>query len=58
MDGLIGVIGDKAEGPDEVAGGGLMGDRFVGEATVRDDRLRDNATVFELAFELVGGRSG
>lgn len=51
----MGVTGDKPEG---VAGGGLMGDRFVGEATVRDDRLRDNATVLELAFEFVGGRSG
>ena len=34
--GLIGVTGERAEG-----WGGLMGDRFVGEATVRDERLRE-----------------
>ena len=45
MDGLIGVTtGDKAEVPDDVVGG-LIGERFVGEATVREERLRDNATV-------------
>jgi hypothetical protein len=36
--GLIGVTGDKAL----EAEGGLMGDRFVGEATDKDDRLRDS----------------
>lgn len=45
-EGLIGVAGDKAEEPDEGGGGGgLIGDRFVGEATVKEERLRDNATV-------------
>jgi hypothetical protein len=36
--GLIGVTGDKAL---DAAEGGLMGDRLVGEATDKDDRLRD-----------------
>jgi hypothetical protein len=58
VDGLIGVTGDKAEAPDEVVGGGLMGDRLVGDATVSEERLRDNATVFVLAVGLAGARSG
>jgi hypothetical protein len=33
------VTGDKVL---DTAEGGLMGDKFVGEATDKDDRLRDN----------------
>lgn len=54
----MGVTGDKAEVPEEAGGGGLVGDRFVGEATVKDERLRDNAAVFELADGLAAERSG
>ena len=56
MDGLIGVIGDKAVAPDEAAGG-FVGERLVGEATVNEERLRDRAAVFVLADELLD-RSG
>lgn len=58
MEGLIGVTGDKAEVPEEVDGGGLVGDRLVGEATVKEERLRDNAAVFELPVFVVADRSG
>ena len=51
VDGLIGVIGDNAEAPDEAAGG-FVGERLVGDATVKEERLRDRAAVFELAVEL------
>jgi hypothetical protein len=37
--GLLGVIGERVL---DTAEGGLMGDRFVGEATVRQERLRDS----------------
>jgi hypothetical protein len=57
VDGLIGVMGDKAETPEETVGGGLVGERLVGDATVRDERLRDNAAVFELPGVLVADRS-
>ena len=57
MDGLIGVMGDKAEAPEEAAGGGLVGERLVGDATVKEERLRDNAAVFELGVEFVVDRS-
>lgn len=50
MGGLIGVTGDKAEGPEEDGGGGLIGDRLVGEATVREDKLRDRAAVLFVLF--------
>ena len=52
-DGLIGVMGDKADAPEEAVGG-FVGERLVGDATVKDERLRDNAAVFGL---LVGERS-
>ena len=45
-----GLTGDKAEGPDEDGGGGLIGDRLVGEATVREDKLRDRAAVLFVLF--------
>lgn len=56
MDGLIGVMGDKAEAP-EGAVGGLVGERLVGDATVKDDKLRDNAAVFVLPGVFVADRS-
>lgn len=56
MDGLIGVMGDKAEAP-EGAVGGFVGDRLVGEATDKDDRLRDRAAVFALPGVFVADRS-
>lgn len=43
----MGVTGDKAEE------GGLIGERLVGEATVREERLRERAVVVEAE----GGRS-
>jgi hypothetical protein len=46
VDGLIGVMGDNAVAPEEVVCGGLVGDRFVGDATVKEERLRDRAAVF------------
>ena len=57
MEGLIGVTGDRAEAPEGAGGGGLVGERFVGEATVKEERLRDNAAVFEFGVGFVGGRS-
>ena len=57
MDGLIGVIGDKAEAPEEVFGGGFVGEIFVGDATDKDERLRDKAAVFELPGVFVADRS-
>lgn len=56
MDGLIGVIGDKADAPEEDVGG-LVGEIFVGEATVNEERLRDNAAVFVLPGVFVADRS-
>lgn len=44
MEGLIGVMGERADAPEEAVGG-LVGDRFVGEATVSEERLSDNAAV-------------
>lgn len=38
VDGLMGVAGDNAVAD----GGGLIGERFVGEATVREERLRES----------------
>jgi hypothetical protein len=37
--GLMGVMGDRVL---ETAEGGLMGDKFVGDATDKDERLRDS----------------
>jgi hypothetical protein len=37
------VTGERAEGPEEAVGGGFIGDRFVGDATDNEERLRDNA---------------
>ena len=39
----MGVTGPEEE--EGGCGGGLIGDRFVGEATVREDKLRDKALV-------------
>lgn len=58
MVGLIGVTGDKAEVPDDDDGGGLIGDRLVGEATVKDDKLRDNAAVLLVLVVLVAAETG
>ena len=49
-------MGDKADAPEEVVGG-LVGERFVGEATVNEERLRDSAAVFVLPGVLVADRS-
>ena len=46
MEGLIGVMGDKAEAPEEVDCGGFVGDRFVGDATDKEERLSESAAVF------------
>ena len=46
MEGLIGVMGDKAEAPEEVVCGGFVGDRFVGDATDKEERLSESAAVF------------
>ena len=56
MDGLIGVMGERADAP-ELAVGGFVGERLVGDATVSEERLSDNAAVFELAGVFEGGRS-
>jgi hypothetical protein len=56
VDGLIGVMGDKADAPEEVVGG-LVGDRLVGDVTVNEERLRDNAAVFVLPGVFVADRS-
>lgn len=42
-------------GAPEDVGGGLIGDRLVGEATDKEDKFRDNAAVFVVAAE--DGRS-
>ena len=49
-------MGDKADAPEEAVGG-FVGERLVGDATVKDERLRDNAAVFGLPGVLVGERS-
>ena len=56
MDGLIGVMGERAEAPEEVVGG-FVGERLVGDATVNEERLRDSAAVFELPGVFVVDRS-
>ena len=43
VDGLSGVIGETQLVPVDVRGEGLMGDKFVGEVTLRDERLSDKA---------------
>jgi hypothetical protein len=43
VDGLRGVIGETPLVAVDVRGEGLMGDKFVGEVTLRDERLSDKA---------------
>jgi hypothetical protein len=53
VDGLIGVMGDRAAAPEEV----VVGERLVGDATVNEERLSDSAAVFELPGVFVADRS-
>ena len=53
VDGLMGVAGVNAV----VDGGGLIGERFVGDATVREERLRESEEDVRPNCCSFGGRS-